>query len=360
MDEVLESCTSRPAQAAGPRSRLQDLPPRSVLIHAGLHKTGSTAIQNALAQEQTRLAACGWLYPHHGRVVDEATGHRHRQLMLELRGERRLHAWNELAAGLQWTQDRVLLSHEGFFDPRIDPQAIAHLLPGRELHALVYLRHPVDYLESSWREWVRRWRYPRPLLEWTRERSRWLEIEVLYERWEKAFGVGHVHLRPYPIKHVPDRSVVTDFCRALGLPRLESAPQANPSLGARQALVRWVANRVQADDMQCQTLQGLVADADVAAQARAQLPELCAGAGLGQRERQALEFLLSGVEPGARLMDDEFAVAIEARYLPGYLRLLQAQGWQAADLSSSWRSQPVDQGLDDPGLYAAIRLLLGR
>ena len=46
-----------------------------IIIHAGMHKTGTTALQSILAEKRVELRGSGVLYPdcgaqHHGRLLN--------------------------------------------------------------------------------------------------------------------------------------------------------------------------------------------------------------------------------------------------------------------------------------------------
>lgn len=345
---------------AGPRARaLHALPPRAVLLHAGQHKTGSTAIQNAVAAAPDVLRRAGWLYPPAGRVHDDITGHRHRQLMLEMRDRLPPTGWAKLRDSLGNDPARVLLSHEGFFSPQIDPAHVARQLPGRELHVLVYLRHPVDYIESSYREWVRRWGFAGTLREWYARRAAWLDVPALQARWEQALGPGTVHLRPYDTAHLHGGDVVTDLAHALGWPALPASPgPANRSLGSRQCLAHWMANRVKSPPGQAEALVDLLDACEADPVAADLLVGQAESAGLDAAQAQALAGVLAGVPHRARLVDDALAAQIERTHLAGIQRALAAQGHDLGAWAGGWQHLPHDPGADDPTLLAQMRTLL--
>ena len=178
---------------------LLDLPAQAVLIHGGQHKTGSTAIQNTLFAQRGWLESRSWCYPAAGLMNQANTGHRHRELMAEIRSGAAAGQphWATLRQELASWSGRTLISHENFFSPQIDPICLREQLPKADLYLLVYLRHPVDYLESCYREWVRRLKYQGSLRAFYEWRQNWLDIEPLLNRWEATVGRGHVRLRIY-------------------------------------------------------------------------------------------------------------------------------------------------------------------
>ena len=227
---------------------LLDLPPDAIVVHGGMHKTGSSAIQNTLQANRGALAEAGWLYPRAGLVDQVATGHRHRTLMTEVRDNILHPSWRQLHAELDGWHGRVLISHENFFSPQIDPLAVAALMPDRPVYLLAYLRHPVDYVESCYREWVRRWKYRHGIRTFYESRRDYLDVEALRDAWEATFGADRVLLRPYERDRLVGGTVLSDFVATLGLdaPLAPVPGLANESLSTSQTLVHLVANRVAA------------------------------------------------------------------------------------------------------------------
>jgi hypothetical protein len=296
-------------------------------------------------------------------VADDTLGHRHLPLMQELRHGRAVGSWARLRQEIDRCEQRVLLSHEGIFAPDLDPAAIARELPGREVHVLVYLRHPVDHVESGWREWVRRWRFTGSPRDWFTQRADWLRVDTLRQRWEAVLGAGHVHLRPFARGLLPGGDVVADFAQAIGLRAPLPQTQSNGSLNTRQTVVMWLAHRLRADAAQTAALLDLVADAAAAEAALAQLDAMAAAAGFEAAHQAALATVLAGIDPKARLVADALAEEIEQQCLEMHVRELVAQGHAAdgpAFRRGQWRDQRFDTGLSDAPLLRAIATLLGR
>lgn len=337
----------------------ESLPPHAVVIHGGMHKTGSSALQNLLATRRELLAAAGWLYPVAGLVRQEATGHRHRVLMTELRKEEGTPTWAALRQEIDAWPGRVILSHENFFSPQIDPQAVVAELPGRDVFLVVYVRHPVDYVESCYREWVRRWKYTGSLADHYARRKPYLALDRLASQWHAAIGAGRLLLRPYDRQSFNGGSVTTDFLSLLGLAALPGladagAARANDSLDSAQALVHLVANQIVAPPDKRNTLSSLVHNAQAAVEVLELLPppspedgeEALAGA-------QALRTVLGRSIGASRIMDDRLVAEIETRHLAAFEAAL---GQHA--LPSAYRLLPHDAGFSDPALRASIRHLL--
>lgn len=337
----------------------ESLPPRAVVIHGGMHKTGSSALQNLLATRRQVLAEAGWLYPLAGLVSQEATGHRHRVLMTELRKEEGTPTWAALRQEIDAWPGRVIISHENFFSPQIEPQAVLAELPGREVFMVVYVRHPVDYVESCYREWVRRWKFTGSLADHYAKRKPYLALDRLASRWHAAIGPERLLFRPYDRQAFVGGSVVSDFLWLLGLqgvPALADAPaaRANDSLGTSQALVHLVANQIVAKADKRNTLSSLVHNAEAAVEVLDLLPPPSPEDGEEARAgAMALRTVLGRSTAPARIMDDALVAEIEARHLPDFESALAGHA-----LPSAYGRLPQDTGFADPALRASIRHLL--
>lgn len=129
-----------------------------LLLHAGLHKTGTTALQEALAAQQQALLGQGVLFVRAGRPVSAAGQH---NLAWQLMRDRRYHsAWgtiDEAAREIAAHGGHAIISAEDFETFLDRPEIFAPLtrhpaLAGHEIGLLVYLREPCAYLRSLYLE----------------------------------------------------------------------------------------------------------------------------------------------------------------------------------------------------------------
>jgi hypothetical protein len=128
---------------------------RRVLVHTGLHKTGTTAIQQFLSRSAEQLHARGVLYPAVGRPTEAPDGHHN--LAWELAGDRRFRVsagtLDEAANAIADFPGDAILSSEDFETVLGCPSALARLLDHALLrqHAftiLFWVRDQASYVES--------------------------------------------------------------------------------------------------------------------------------------------------------------------------------------------------------------------
>lgn len=132
------------------------LPEQGILLHIGPHKTGTTAIQGALAVARRQLSAQGILYPgtrlEHNQpaaaAIQRSLGWERQKLDRTL--------WTQLAAEVRASRSRVVLSSEVFCEASGDAarQIVAELDPAR-VQVVVTLRPLEELLPSSWQQYVK-------------------------------------------------------------------------------------------------------------------------------------------------------------------------------------------------------------
>ncbi len=185
----------------------------ALLIHAGIHRTGSTSLQQFLAANRAALAARGVAYP--GEAVN------HQALAWALKrgesGAREVLALVEAAGAA-----RVVLSGEDFAI-HTDLGWLREVAARHDTRAVFYLRRQDHWLMSWYNQHVK-WPFDR-------QKSRmdpqaflatiadfhWLDYAALFGRWQAALGPGGVAVAILETGQVED--VTGDFLARLGLGR---------------------------------------------------------------------------------------------------------------------------------------------
>jgi hypothetical protein len=132
------------------------LPDDAVLLHVGMFKTGTTAIQGALFRARPQLAEHGVL--HAGETRNPM------QAVLAFRGQQmkgkpppRIERWDSLVAQVAAASDqRVVVSSEflGTADVKTARRAV-EAMGGPRVHVVVTLRPLAKILPSQWQQYVR-------------------------------------------------------------------------------------------------------------------------------------------------------------------------------------------------------------
>ena len=209
------------------------LPERARLLHIGIPKTGTTAVQSAAARARGQLLEHGVLYP--GRALN------HLEPVCALMGRR--FGWTSGGAGVpprrRWSElitevsrrprFRVLVSHE-FAAESTDEQARRFLAElGEQTHVVITLRSFTALLGSSWQQYVkagRRVAYESWLRDVLADEPSSRAARLFYRRndqptilrrWAEAAGTDRV-IVVVPDKQEPDR-LLDAFSDLLALPR---------------------------------------------------------------------------------------------------------------------------------------------
>lgn len=138
---------------------VDSLPEDAVLVHIGVHKTGTTAIQAALADARGELAESGVRYP--GKLQAQ-----HRAALAVLG---RPWGWNNrggavldrahfdrLSARVSEHRGRVVISSEFFCEaPEDIAREVVAGLGGRRVHVVVTVRNLGKLLPSSWQQYLK-------------------------------------------------------------------------------------------------------------------------------------------------------------------------------------------------------------
>ncbi len=133
-----------------------------VVLHAGLHKTGTTALQAFLLDAREELRRHGSLYPRAGAL--DWLGGGHHNIAWQLAGDRRFEARfgtvDDVAREIAASEMDAILSAEDFESILHTPERLASLrehpaLRDRDFVLLFYMRDQVSYLESLYLEMLR-------------------------------------------------------------------------------------------------------------------------------------------------------------------------------------------------------------
>lgn len=297
-----------------------------VILHAGMHKTGTSALQNSLYARRDALLKAGILYPTAGLNRDSPqAGYRHLLLRrsLEQEGAQSFVIKQLRQEIANSTCHTVVLSYEGFFTPATDVCQLREALHGFDTTVLLFLRHPIDYLESKYREWIRLLNYTGEIenfLAW-----QWPFLDVLNQasEWEEQFGPDQMVIRSYDSLQSP-RDILDQLLALIPASEvtLEPHPDSNPGPTNEYTLTKLMANRLR--------LAG-----------RPVAPKL------------VVSMETDYGSNGGRLLSSEAVEEVQQRAEPAFADLLQRYG-QEPDLTSRWAGRPRDDAFFDPAVRASV------
>ena len=216
---------------------------KTAVIHCGVHKTGSSSVQAALAGARAALRAHGYLYPHtHPTDLSLCfrTATNHNVIRTRGLGKPELLAGIVFRALAAFDQElaadpdaKLILSHEDFSAPDTDLQKLVDYLHRHgfdDVRLIVYLRDHLSYRESTLQQRIKGGEYvdlsnpdvPNPRL-----------YQPVLEAMERVVPKEKITVRAYDRPQLKDGDVVADFQAVAGLQAvpLRSA-RVNESLSA--------------------------------------------------------------------------------------------------------------------------------
>ena len=194
-----------------------------LILHVGMDKTGTTAIQSALAKARDRLKSeCATLLPRTGQRRDNSH-HPFAFAAFGING----YSNGDLADLLSQLEtevagsgcQRVLLSSECLFklplNPGMEPfMAGLHRIFGA-IRVLVYLRRQDRWVESRYRHSVISG-HEIPVAQLSQ--PRFADYLPHIDRWAEVVGPANMLVRAYETAQFPNGDIAADFEQAAGLP----------------------------------------------------------------------------------------------------------------------------------------------
>lgn len=206
---------------------------KTVILHIGYNKTGSTAVQNCLFYNRKILEKHGVFYPKkcrgkrrspaHHSLAESLLFHIHKPLpnFVNEKIYKRYpfhHHWNVLQEEISQTEAQtVFVSSEAFSRLRGNPAQMKFIrdeLKNFRIRLLVYLRSQPEFLESAYNQSVKRGHESRTVEELMQ--SGWLKIDYFreLEEWASVFDAENIIVRIFDKKKMQG-GVVADVLKVL-------------------------------------------------------------------------------------------------------------------------------------------------
>ncbi|MCY4043723.1 MAG: hypothetical protein OXE99_01435 [Cellvibrionales bacterium] len=212
---------------------------KKLILHIGRHKTGTTSLQTFLFQNRDALKRQGVLYPVSGlRVaahhwISEPLARKKLKVTGALTHFIESPHWQQLTDEIdQSPQEVVLLSSEAF--QNVEPEVLAGLFQGFDVEVIVYLRGQVDYLASSYAQFIHANQSGQSLDDYQSGFIQHANFLDFLSPWEASFDNLHVSL--FDKGYLYKSDVIVDFFYRLGLSIDSSftplSGDQNPSLSA--------------------------------------------------------------------------------------------------------------------------------
>ncbi len=191
---------------------------KAVVVHAGLPKTGTSAVQGWLNTNHDALAALGIDYPTHP-VDGNGVGIGNAGRLLERGSDGRLHVAptrvrNTLDRFASGPHHTLLLSSE-FFGSKVGQ--LADLLPA-STRFVMYVRDPMEFLESDYNQGVKRAGFKAKIRPEPNAYGGWLGHGDLKRALTDISAAEILSVRPYHSSLFEGGNILTDLFAAAELP----------------------------------------------------------------------------------------------------------------------------------------------
>jgi len=195
-----------------------------LLIHTGIHKTGTTTIQNTFYNNRSALAAQGFFYPLTG-LSEAENNWGHHALAYALRQEPSGRAmWQALRAEADQSQaDKIVVSSEelsllpfptlGALQPY---RIIAETFKGYEIQLICYLRPQADMVASLYNHHVKSIGEARGILDFMADIAPRLDYMQYLHVAGSGLGDAAIHVRRFAREWLKG-DILEDFAQYIGL-----------------------------------------------------------------------------------------------------------------------------------------------
>jgi hypothetical protein len=224
---------------------------KKLIIHAGMHKTGTSSIQGTLFLNREYLEHYGINYPLIGLAHDPEVGQRH----LHLSNMLKRHEFDEVKFKQVILElnaldaHTVVISHEDIFRKDIVVKGIELLNETFDVSLILYVKDPIIYFNDKYKEWVRRRECKLEPGDFVLAHLDYLAWHNILPIWEKHIGKKNIYIREFSPSKVKGADFISDFYQKLieiskcpvDTSRLEYAPRTNESLSNDQILMKLMA-----------------------------------------------------------------------------------------------------------------------
>lgn len=198
---------------------------KKVLLHIGHHKTGSSAIQKFLHQNKDKLAHNGILYPSTG--TDGAPAHHSIRQIIESGDQASIEIFREKLVQESVDFSSLVISSENLSRLKVPGDLIKTLNFAEEFEVVFYLRDPMDYFMSAYRQRIQATNNFISFNEYIHNRN--LRYREISELWKATSSNLVIVL--YERNSLIEGDVVKDFLIRTGMPlQSNQSYEANASI----------------------------------------------------------------------------------------------------------------------------------
>jgi hypothetical protein len=190
---------------------------KTILLHIGRHKSGTTALQHSFFINRDVLKRSGIYLP----LTGIKKGHKAHHLISELLEKKartqvidlsKHELFIQLVAEINRCNEQyVLLTSEGF--QNCAPKAIKALFIEFNVHVIFYMREQQSYLKSAYQQKIHATNYTGKVECFEKQFP--VDYLTFYLSWVNVFSPDKVHVRVFERKCLEGQDIVTDFYKRI-------------------------------------------------------------------------------------------------------------------------------------------------
>lgn len=204
---------------------------KTVFLHIGTNKTGTTTIQNFCAKNEELLRDVGFLYPKTGRSgnahydISGILGFKHTPFKDVDNKKISILKKNFNAEINSAKCDFIMVSSEFFMLPK-EIFLVKEFFSDFLVKIVIYLRRHDSWWESSYSQAIKTVETPpwgsnfeEYLFYHDKINPRWGNYLLLLRQWSEVFGMDNIIVRPYESQQ-NQPNIIYDFLKSIGCPNL--------------------------------------------------------------------------------------------------------------------------------------------
>ncbi len=182
---------------------------KTIFLHIGTHKTGTSAIQDFLVLNRKALSRQGVLYPQKTRrdYFENKDG-------TVIVPDRQFKNYQKLVRLSRSKNKHVILSNEAF-SLMDDASPIRAALGDAKTIIICYLRRQDDFIQSYYNQEVKHAGNYIKIMDYQPPTT--LNYDKMLARWVNVFGKENVVVRPYEKQQFKNQDLIADFLEIVGL-----------------------------------------------------------------------------------------------------------------------------------------------
>lgn len=190
---------------------------RTLFMHVGLHKTGTTVIQKFLHDNAEELENNGVYFPRIGLLSSAGCSYGHHDLAWSLKNDTAEDMWGELrrevrnhSAAVVSSEEFEFVRNSKFYD------VVKSLFHGWTIVPVCYLRRQDELLQSEYNQYIKDSRGVLDIGAFSKILANRLDYRIYLEILEESFGKNNIKLRIYDKNHLKG-DIFSDFLETLGI-----------------------------------------------------------------------------------------------------------------------------------------------